>query len=97
MTLMTLLRVSSIRHTPHRNIVVDEGSTDDTTQIRKAYPNIWPLGTIAPYVRRLHELGNIDGMQKLSHETNYGYKAILQGSVIGNPGSASIADGYSQK
>ncbi len=121
---------------PHIEIiVVDDGSTDDTAQVAKAYPNIryvWQknLGlsrarnvglsnskgsyiifldaddslfpdavkiglralatrincalAFGPFVN----VGSIQGMQKLSRQTSYGYKELLQRNVIGNPGSA---------
>lgn len=116
-------------------IVVDDGSTDDTAQIVKAYPNIhyvrqsnlglsrsrnvglsYSKGTSIVFLDAddslFHDaidiglralasrndcalafglfvnVGSIQGMQKLSRETNYGYKELLQRNVIGNPGSA---------
>jgi len=121
---------------PHIEIiVVDDGSTDDTAQVAKAYSNIryvrqdnfglsrarnvglshskggyiifldaddslFPdavkiglraLATridcalaFGPFVN----VGSIQGMQKLSRQTSYGYKELLQRNVIGNPGSA---------
>lgn len=115
-------------------IVVDDGSTDDTAQIAKAYPNIryvwqnnlglsrsrnvglsYSKGTSIVFLDAddslFHDaidiglralasrndcalafglfvnIGSIQGMQKLSRETNYGYKELLQRNVIGNPGS----------
>jgi glycosyltransferase involved in cell wall biosynthesis len=115
-------------------IVVDDGSTDDTAQIAKAYPNIhyvrqnnfgvsrsrnvglsYSKGTYIIFLDADDSLfpdaidmglrvlasrndcalafglfvnvGIRQETQKLSRETNYGYKELLQRNVIGNPGS----------